>query len=308
MKHSINITAGFFLALLLAPFSLQAQSDNDQKFGPWVWGVQGGAVQQFETDMSNKDGAFSVSRYFIQPSLGYAWDRRNSVSLSFGVGESNYDFSSDARIEGLEPWDRIREYQLSLPIRLSTGENSNAIIIPSVRINAESGADLSDGRTEGVLAGLSWKLSDTLTIGPGFGWFSELGGGSSAFPIIVVDWDITEKLALTTGPGLASSRGPGLGLNYALRDKWTLGLSARYEKVRFALDDEGSSKGSFGEDKSLPLVFSVKHSPWPMTSLSAFVSSDFAGDLTLEDSKTRELASSEYDTAFSLGLVFSSRF
>lgn len=308
MKRSINIITGFFLATLLAPFSLHAQSDNGRKFGPWVWGVQGGGVQKFETDMSDADGAFSVNRYFIQPSLGYAWDRRNSVSLSFGVGESNYDFSSDASIEGLEPWDRIREYQLSLPIRLSSGENINTIIIPSVRVNAESGADISDGRTEGVLAGVSWKLSDTLTIGPGFGWFSELGGGSSAFPIIVVDWDITEKLALTTGRGIASSRGPGLGLNYALKDKWTLGLSARYEKVRFALDDESGSQGAFGEDKSLPLVFSVKYSPWPMTSLSAFVGGDFSGELTLEDNDTRELASSEYDTAFSLGLVFSSRF
>lgn len=299
---------GVFLTVLLAPFSLHAQPDNGRNFGPWVWGIQGGGVQKFETDMSNVDGAFSVNRYFIQPSLGYAWDRRNSVSLSLGVGESNYDFSSDASIEGLKPWDRIREYQLSLPIRFSSAENINTIIIPSVRINAETGADLSDGMTEGVLAGVSLKLSDTLTIGPGFGWFSELGGGSSAFPIIVVDWDITDKLALTTGRGIASSRGPGIGLNYSLKDKWVLGLSGRYEKVRFALDDESGSQGAFGEDKSLPLVFSVKYSPWPMTSLSAFVGGDFAGELTLEDNDTRELASSEYDTAFSLGLVFSSRF
>ena len=87
-----------------------------------------------------------------------------------------------------------------------------------------------------------------------------------------------------------------------------LGLSARYEKVRFALDDENRSQGAFGEDKRLSLVLSMIYSPWPMTSISAFVGGHFVGELSLKDNNTRELSSSKYDTAFSLGLVFSSRF
>lgn len=92
-------------------------------------------------------------------------------------------------------------------------------------------------RTEGGLAGSSWGLSESLSIGPGLGWFSEIDGGSSAFPILLIDWKITDKWRLNTGRGLAASQGPGLTLNYQLAERWPLGLTGRYEKTRFALGD-----------------------------------------------------------------------
>jgi hypothetical protein len=80
-------------------------------------------------------------------------------------------------------------------------------------------------------------LSESLSIGPGLGWFSEIDGGSSAFPILLIDWKITDKWRLNTGRGLAASQGPGLTLNYQLAERWPLGLIGRYEKTRFALGD-----------------------------------------------------------------------
>mgnify|MGYP000125568854 CR=1 FL=1 len=67
-----------------------------------------GAVYRAETDpdLSGADGAFTVNRHFIQPSVSYAWNRRKAVSLSLGYGESDYDFAPGATIEGLEPWGR----------------------------------------------------------------------------------------------------------------------------------------------------------------------------------------------------------
>ena len=308
MRFPEALSACVVSVALLTPLAAHSQVDAKREYGPWVWGIQGGAVYQSETDFSDAEGDFSISRFFVQPSFGYAWDRRNSVSLSLGFGDSDYDFAAGGNIEGLNPWGRIRDYRVALPMRFSPTDKTNAIIIPSIRSDAEDGASLDDGRTQGVLAGVGWKFSDTLTLGPGFGWFSELGGGSAAFPIIIVDWAITEKISLSTGRGLAASQGPGLDLNYKLNDKWTVGLSGRYERVRFALDDDSASEGAFGEDKSLPLLVSVRYSPWPMTSVSAFVGSDFEGELTLEDSNTDTLANSEYDVAFSFGFVFRSRF
>jgi hypothetical protein len=293
---------------LLAPLASLAQDNGRRQIGPWIWGIEGGAIHQFDTELSNEQGSFSVNRYFIQPSVAYAWDRRNTVSLAVGFGEADYDFSAGTKINAQQPWSRIREARISLPIRFSPSARSDAIVIPIVRSYAEKGASLDDGRTQGLLAGIGWKLSDTLFIGPGFGWYSELGDSSKAFPILVIDWSITEKLTLTTGRGLGASQGPGLDLTYSLNENWKVGLTGRYEEIRFALDTDPVSPRTYGEDRGLPLFLSVRYSPWPMTMVGAFLGADFGGKLSILDRNGQRLSTSEYDVAPSVGLVFRSRF
>ena len=308
MRTTTALCALLLSIIVLFPAAGAAQEEGERKFGPWVWGIQGGAVEQSDTDLSNNNASFGVKRYFIEPSLAYAWDRRNSVGFAVGFGDSKYDFSSGAQVGNQQPWGRIHDYRISVPIRFSPSERTDAIIIPSIRTNAESGASLSDGRTEGVLAGIGWRLSDTLFIGPGIGWFSELGGGSNAFPFIVIDWAITDRLSLTTGRGLAASQGPGLTLDYSLSEKWRLGITGRYEEIQFALDTDQASPVRYGEDKSLPLVLRVSYTPWPMTTVTAFLGGEFQGELSILDNNGNDLAKSEYDTAGLFGLAFSSRF
>ena len=302
-KHCIS------LPLILALFiSMSARAEEERgKRGPWVLGVAGGALHQLETDLKDAEGAFSVSRGIVQLSAGYAWDRRNSVSVSVGYGSSDYDFVDDATINGNAPWGRIEDYQLSVPIRFSPVDKADVIVIPSIRSHADADARRSDGQTEGLIAGMGWKFSERLTLGPGFGWYSELGGGTTAFPIIVVDWKITDRLTLETGRGLAASQGPGLTLAFALRQRWSLSAIARFERIRFAVD-ENSSVGSFGEDRSIPLLLSLNYSPWPMTSASLFLGAELDGRISLEDDSGRRLADSDYETAPLIGLSFRSRF
>jgi hypothetical protein len=291
---------------LVAVLPALAFSQPGQR-GPWVWGLSGGALHQAEADLDADDGAFSVNRASLEGSFGYAWDRRTSVSLSLGVGSSNYVFDENSRIEGQRPWGRVEDYRISVPVRFTVAEKAGVILIPSVRSYSDSGASFSDGQTEGVIAGAGWRFSDRLTLGPGFGWFSELGGGSTAFPIIVVDWKITDRLTLETGRGLAASQGPGVTLSYALGDNWSLSGLARYEKIRFALD-EAPGGGAYGEDRSTPLTLSLNYTPWPMTRASFFVGAEVGGRLSLEDQRTRVIARSDYDTAPVVGFSFRSRF
>jgi len=273
-----------------------------------MWGLSGGAVHQFKADVDDSDGDFDMTRAFLQPSISYAWDRRNSVSLSVGVGESSYNFSGKATVGNLEPWDDIRDYRVSLPIRFSPAEKADVILIPSWRSSSEDGASVSKADTEGVLTAAGWRFSDTLTLGPGFGWFSELGGGSNFFPVLLIDWQISQRFALTTGRGLGASQGPGLTLDYEAGSKWTVGLTARYEKTRFLLDDKEGFSDGFGEDKSLPLLLTLTYKPWPMTSVSGILGVEFAGSLRMEDANGKLAAKADYDNAPVIGLVFSSRF
>ena len=159
-----------------------------------------------------------------------------------------------------------------------------------------------------MLGGFSWKFSDTLSIGPGMGWFSDLGDESNVFPIILVDWKITEALSLSTGRGLAASQGPGLTLNYTMNPKLTLGLTARYERTRFALEERQGRSAEVGEDSSTPLLLVATYSPWPMTSMTALAGVELGGSMALEDGKGREIADTDVDTAVVVGFSFQSRF
>jgi hypothetical protein len=293
---------------MLVPLIVDASDSDERQSGQVISGIDVGVVHQFSTDLSDVDGAFSVNRYFIEPSVGYAWDQRNRVSVSFGFGESDYDFSSVTMVNGSEPWGRIQDYHLSVPIRFSATERTNVYLRPTVRSFAEDGASMNDGRTEGLIAGISWTLSETLTIGPGLGWFTKLGGGSRAFPILIIDWAITDRLSLTTGRGLAASQGPGLALNYRLSDKWRLALTGRIESTRFVLNEQSPAPADYGKDASLPLLFSVDYQPWPMVSIGAFVGFEFDGQLRLEDEERRVIEQEDYDVAPFVGLVLRSRF
>ena len=297
-------TVIFFTVVAGSASAQEARSD----YGPWVWSVAGGAVNQFAADFSDGPGDVSITRGFLQGGLSYVWDRDTSASISVGAGNTDYDFSSNALIEGREPWEKIEDYRLSLPVRFSPMDKMNAIVIPSIRSYAESGASASDGRTEGVLGGFSWKFSDTLSIGPGMGWFSDLGDESNVFPIILVDWKITEALSLSTGRGLAASQGPGLTLNYTMNPKLTLGLTARYERTRFALEERQGRSAEVGEDSSTPLLLVATYSPWPMTSITALAGVELGGSMALEDGQGREIADTDVDTAVVVGFSFQSRF
>lgn len=301
------VFTALFLLFCLTSTTTQAAEPQSQ-YGPWVWGLSGGLVEQLDTDFSDAEGEMSVTRSFVQASLGYARDRNTTLSVSVGAGKTDYDFSPLATIDGQQPWGKIENYSVSVAIRFAPSDTTNVILIPSIRTLKESGASSSAGRTQGIIGGISWKLSDTLTLGPGLGWFSEVGGGSNVFPIVVVDWKITDKLSLNTGRGLAASQGPGLSLDYQLDNKWTLGLSGRFEKTRFSLDESTTASSSIGEDRSSPLVASVRYSPWPMTSVTLLAGVEFNGSLRLEDSNGRRLAQTDVDTAAIIGVTFSSRF
>jgi hypothetical protein len=249
-----------------------------------------------------------VQRSFVQAGAGYAWDRNTSVSVSLAAGTADYDFSADAGIEGREPWNRINELRISVPVRFAPTEKTTAIVIPSLRTHVESGGSMRDGRGAGILGGLSYRFSDTLSLGPGLGWFDDVGDDTSIFPIILVDWQITDRWSLNTGGGLAASQGPGVTLNYKIDNRWTAGVSARSEETRFSLKDKPGRTATVGQDSSAPMLLVLDYAPWPTARVSAVLGVELGGSLSLEDDSGREIAESDVDTAIVAGITFSSRF
>jgi hypothetical protein len=279
-----------------------------QQASPLMLSVDGGFAAGGDADLSDGAGSFAVDRWFLSAGVSYAWDRRTSLGISFGAGESSYDFSGFSDEGTPAPWGTIEDQRLSLTGRFGFGETGSVIIIPSYRYNGMKDSDSGDARTWSLLAGAAWRVSENLNIGPGFGMVTELEDSTRFFPILVIDWNITERLNLSTGRGLAASQGPGLTLSYRLRPAWSIGLSVRYEDVRFRLDSEAPVANGIGRNRSLPVVASLRWDPTRKMAFSVFAGAGFAGELETRDANGVTLEKTEYDTAPLLGATFDWKF
>lgn len=297
-----------FSCLLLVPVMSGAEELKEKPSRPgfqpgWSQFVRGGAVYQFDTDL-DEGGSYNASRFTIQAGTGYAWDPRTQVSLALGYSYDGYSFSRGAGIADRDPWENIHSLSLGLPMRKSFGEDWSGFLIPSIRSSGESGATFDDSITGGVLTGFAYKFGDRLTIGPGIGVISQLEESASVFPVLIINWKITDKLSLDTGRGLGATLGPGLTLNYQANRKWNLAIGGRYEKLRFRLDEDGNVPSGVGEDTSFPLFASASYSINPKAQVSLVGGIEFGGELSIEDSDGNRIRKESYDPGGFLGFTF----
>ncbi len=302
MTRTLRIPASITLFGILCCITFSAQA------GTYIFKADGGGVHQSESDLSDSGGSFAVDRWFVSASVDYAWDARTSLGFSVGGGNSDYEFGDLAGLGGGEPWNEIKDARVSVTWRFGFGETGSFIVIPSARFNGESGANSGDSSTYGLYAAAAWRINENLTIGPGLGVFSRLDDSSRIFPILAIDWSITDRWNLSTGRGLAASQGPGLMLSYQLSEDWSLGLGGRYEDIEFRLDEEGPAAGGVGRDQSMPLVFMATLKPSKKFSLSVFTGIELNGTLKIKDAQGVVVDESSYDPAPLFGATFEARF
>jgi hypothetical protein len=298
----------FLSFILLSGLLLAVPASAQQQRSPWSFNIDAGAVHQSDADLKDGDGSFAVDRWFVGAGVNYSWDRRTSLGVSIGGGKTNYDFDDLTTIGDGEPWDTIEDSRVSLTGRFGFGDNGAVFIIPTLRMNGEKGTSNSDSRTWGLFGAVTWRLNEDLTIGPGIGVFSRLEDGTKVFPVLAIDWNISDRWNLSTGRGLASSQGPGLTLSYKLNEDWSLGVAGRYESNEFRLDDKGVAPGGIGRDQSIPLVFRAELRPSKKFGLAAFVGIEMSGKLKLKDAMDNLVEESKYDPAMLFGATFEYRF
>ncbi len=305
----MNFSKRCFAALVLISISSVSMAREYPGAGgeQWQWSFQAGAVKQLEASLDS-GGDMSAGRYFISAGVGRMFYGRWRIGASLGFGETNYDFSGDSGFGGLDPWDRVRDLRISMPMQYFVDERWTVYAIPSLRFNAESGASLNDGKNGGILAGAAYRVNDRLTIGPGIGVFSEIEASTSVFPILIIDWKITDTVSLETGGGFAATRGPGLQLRWKYNPRWQFVLGGRYEKTRFRLDDSGPGPDGVGQDKAIPLFALAQYEIADQIKLSIIGGAETGASLRLEDSSGDLISKSDLSTAPFFGATFEARF
>lgn len=309
MRYLTLISIVFLLPSTLWSQEANNKQNQDRSETGWSTSVRGGAIYQFDTDLDD-GGSYSSGRYNIEAGRNYSWDYRTSASLALSYSYDDYNFSGSNTdgLAGQSPWNDIHSFSISTPLRKGINDNWSAFLIPSLRSTGEAGADFDQTITGGAFAGAAYKFGKKLTIGPGIGVVSQLEESASIFPVLIIKWNITDKLSLDTGRGLAATLGPGLTLSYKADQKWKFGVGGRYEKLRFRLDKNGDTPGGIGEDTSFPLFGSCTYNMNRKTTLSVVTGVELGGELKVENSKGHTITEESSDPGFFGGLTFNMRF
>lgn len=304
----VRMTAVLVSMACLIPLTCGSVYAQAPPFDPVTFNVDGGGVHQSEADLKDGGGSFDVDRWFLSAGINYAWNFRSSIGLSVGGGRSIYTFDPEGAFGGGDPWSTAEDFRISAPIRFKVTERAVGFVIPTMRVNREKGADTGDSTTYGLFAAVAWRLSEDLTIGPGIGVFSRLEDSTRVFPVLAIDWNISDRWNLSTGSGLAASVGPGLTLGYKVSPHWTIGLSGRYEDVEFRLNEDGPAPEGIGRDQSFPLIVSGIVEPNDKTSFTLFAGAELGGTLKLKNALGVTVDETDYDPALIIGATFAVQF
>ena len=227
--------------------------------------------------------------------------------LVFNYDYTDYDFSAPAAFGSVAPWGSVKRYGVAAPLSFTRPDGWSFGLTPSVDWIHENGADEGESLTWGAIATATRFFPGGNRIGVGLAVFDRLEE-TSVFPLVLVDWRLSERWRLAN-PLPAGPTGPaGLELDYSLGDGWNLGLGAAWRSTRFRLSENGPVANGIGEETGVPVFLRATRSFGPNATLYLYAGAVTAGSLTVEDTAGRVLREVEFDTAPLLGITFSARY
>ncbi len=282
-----------------------AQTNAPSRFDFPRWGptLRGAAMHQTDAGIEG-GGGMAVDRWYGEVGLARMWALDRLFSLSIGQGVDRYRFSGN----GPQPWGNVGNLRAGLFCRWGFDNGWTAFAAPSFRWAWEEGADLGKARSPALFGGASYRLGDRLELGPGLGIVGRIKDDPRFFPVLVVDWRITDRLRLETGGGLAATAGPGLSLGYGLAPHWTVALAGRYESRRFRLAGDNAVPDGIGEEKGFSLVSDIVYSPYPGGSAGFFIGYNMNNSLAVYDAGGKTTFQSDVDPGLMTGIFIRLRY
>ena len=264
------------------------------------------AIRQFDTNL-DEGGDFNVNRYLFQ--LG--WDKRISDTLNAGIS-FNYDlhdyfFSNPAALEYLTKLKNLQSFGLGTRIMYKINEDWRLIVIPSIEASKESDADLEDSLIYGGIFSAGYRVSPDLMIGTGFGIFSRLEE-VSYFPIVFINWEITDRLRLSNPFSGGPTSPAGLELSYTFNKSWEIACGCGYRSYRFRLKDEGVASNGILQEKAVPVWGRITLRSGSLVKVDLNTGALLLGKLKIEDQDGHEIDEDQYDAAPFIALTVSLMF
>jgi hypothetical protein len=299
------------LVVFLAGFTADAQfamiSDPPPRF-EWQGRIGADYRAEFQT-RSNGGDEFDAWRTGIEGDFGGPINQSILVGMGMRYAYTGYDFNlvRNAPLDfggnrlPRDPWNSINTVDLLPSATVLVGDRIAVRTAVPIRYAGESGAR-RNGFAAGISALLRWQVNDDLALGLGLGVTSQLEKDAETFPVLALNWRISESFTLQTeGDWFQGGRTTLFwGANPAIR----LSLSAGYERTRFRLDDNGTARDTngIGEVTTIPIEVGLRLQMARAAWLDFRAGLGVAGHLRVETPNGRKLYDQEFDPAPRVGV------
>jgi Domain of unknown function (DUF6268) len=257
---------------------------------------------QFDSSL-NSGGSVNVSRIFFDVNGNKPLSEQLGIGVHFAYEYADYHFSGPLTFGGASPWDKVHRLELGGSVSYDLTPQWSLFIAPSLQFSRADDAGWGNALVYGGVVSLSRDLSDDLTVGLGVGAFSELEK-LSIFPMIVINWKISERLALAN-PFRPGPTGPaGLELAYRIGKGWDFGVGAAYRSNRFRLQ----WSDTIGESNSVPAWVRLSRKVDGRFTLDCYAGAMLDGKMSIDDRNGTRITSTSVNPAPFLALALSARF
>jgi hypothetical protein len=263
-------------------------------------------VYQFDSDLDS-GGDVGYAGVFTSIRGNWALDAHSSLGVGLRFDYEDWRFNGVSPLGGIQPWDQLYRAGISIPYSYTTDGGWRWTFSPTVEYSGESGASLSDSLEYGALVSAARRFHTGLTLGLGVGVYDRIEE-TRAFPFLIVDWRITDRLRLTNPLSTGPAGPAGLEVSYTLGSGWEAGIAAAYRSFRFRLDENGAIPNGIGENQNVPLVARIGRKISDTLSFNFFVGATLAGNLRAEDQNGNRLYDVDRDPAALIGLSLAARF
>ncbi len=303
---SLVLASSVFVLPAASVMGAETQVEADGSGRSVFFSIPASGQYQFRTDI-NRGGAFRVARGSV--GLGVRSDLTDDMTLTFRMNYNldRYSFRDGGNF-GDDPWDDIHTINFGAIFSAALDSDWTVFGGPMGQFSRESGASWEKSLIGGGFGGVSYKFDENLTIGGGMGVVTQLSDGPRLFPIVVLDWNLTDALRLTSTTAASAAGESGLELIYEVVEgiEVAAGTAMRYR--RFRLDDSGAAPRGIGQDISTPLWARLTYHVNPGLSVNLFGGVALGGRMRLEDRDGNRLARESYDPAPFVGVSGSLRF
>jgi hypothetical protein len=230
----------------------------------------------------------------------------DELDLLVGLRYQSDDFGFDGAVGN---WGDINTVQLDAALRWQATDRWQVFGGGQVIFSAEQGAGFDDAFTGGGAIGAVYGVNDRLALGLGVGVRSRILDDALIYPVVIVEWGITDRLRLSTRLTSGWANQTGVELIYDLADGVQVGVAAVYDYQQFRLsDDNATAAGGAGESEMLPVCVFIAYDIADNVAITAFVGANVAGSLKATDTSSAIVWETDYDAAPVVGIQATIRF
>lgn len=276
----------------------------------WSGRIATDFLNEFETETDGGD-EFRAWRLGVSGDVGGPVNESILMGFRARYQHAEYEFHHDNgpgqppvyRSNELprDPWNGIDTIDLMPTTTILIGSRVWIEGGVPIRWSGEVGTR-SNAWSAGVSAILGWQVTDRFSAGLGIGVTSQLEDDAEAFPLIQLDWQVTDRLQVATRGSWI--QGGATALAWQPNDTLGLSLSVGYERNRFRLDDNGNArdKNGIGEITSIPIELGLRVNFAKGVHVDVRAGLAVAGRFRIETSAGKKLFDQEYDPAPRLGI------